>query len=539
MAEQRDVGGVAAGSESGPDEGADAGTDAGNAPRGRLPADAGASGPGGRAAGFPRAAATDLLAGGAVVAVLAACSAAVPAAGVGVAALLLAVAAAAAGVGAAILAVLTARLAGDRRLVWLAAAVVGYAVVLLPWTLVGPAAALPAAGRVARLVAAAVLVALLVLAVRPPRRLGARTGRLLLGGGAVLAVLAVAALWLPVGAAPRGPLELAVPAVLVTLGWAVAAAGHLVDGWRRRHRPGLRIGGGLAVLAAAHLYRMVVPAVPDDLVFGGLRAVGLLIVLWGLYQSLQCALVALRSLHHQQQDELAAVVLDRERAVELAAERDHELRNGLAGLAGITHLLNPDDRRHEPLRQAVLAELSRLHTILDGTAGEPDADDPAVDYPVEPVLSGLAVLRRSADRPRDAVVRLRVQRGLRAHGHSALLAQVVTNLLANCDRHAPGAAVTIEAARRGDHVVVTVRDEGPGLSGEVEGSVLDRGIRNSTAGGSGLGLHISRQLLDREGGTLALSTVEGPRGCLATVTVPAATAGRPAGAGPAATSSNR
>ena len=68
---------------------------------------------------------------------------------------------------------------------------------------------------------------------------------------------------------------------------------------------------------------------------------------------------------------LAAARLAQQRTDELVAERDHELRNGLAGLAGITHLLSADGHEHETLRHAVLAELGRLHMILDGPLDEP------------------------------------------------------------------------------------------------------------------------------------------------------------------------
>jgi two-component system OmpR family sensor kinase len=208
-----------------------------------------------------------------------------------------------------------------------------------------------------------------------------------------------------------------------------------------------------------------------------------------------------------------------ERAGELAAERDHELRNGLAGLAGITHLLSSgaDDDEQQRLKQAVLSELGRLHTILDGGAVDPDAS-PLTEYAVEPVLSGLVTLRRSAGVP----VTLDAERGLRACGEAAVLAQVVTNLLANCDRHAPGAPVTVAAHRSAERVVVEVRDEGPGLRNALGHDLLRRGVRDAAAGGSGLGLHISARLLHREGGELDLRTVTDPLGCLATVRLPAA-----------------
>jgi two-component system OmpR family sensor kinase len=322
----------------------------------------------------------------------------------------------------------------------------------------------------------------------------------------------------------EGPL----PGALLLAGWAVAAAGRHAHGVRWHRPSSRRIGLGLVVLAAAQLVQLAGrPAGMSELLAAALRPLGLVIVLVGLAHG---ALAAWRGLQAQQQEVLAAAALAQQRTDELVAERDHELRNGLAGLAGITHLLGSDGHEHEPLKHAVLAELGRLHLILNGPLDDPEEPgraDPATDYLVEPVLTGLVTLRRhSGDR-----VRLRVEPGLRARGHSSALAQVVTNLLANCDRHAPGTTVTIEARRSDGMVVVGVRDRGPGLSDRVSGSVLDRGTRDESAGGSGLGLHISRQLLAREGGALTLRTVEDPRGCLAVVTLPPAGADRASGAG--------
>src|SRR4029079_10557959 len=127
------------------------------------------------------------------------------------------------------------------------------------------------------------------------------------------------------------------------------------------------------------------------------------------------SLAAVRSQHFAQQEELTIAALHLGRAQELAAERDHELRNGLAGLAGITHLLSSgaDDAEQQRLKQAVLSELSRLHTILDGGGVTPDVPRP--EHAVEPVLAGLVTLRRSA----GARVSIDTDPGLRACGHSA------------------------------------------------------------------------------------------------------------------------
>ena len=448
----------------------------------------------------------------------------------GTAHLLLTLAAAAVGAGSAILAVIASRLLADPAPGWIAAALVVYCVILLPWATVAPTDTLAMAERVARLVLYGTAVLLLVLSIWSPRRLGWWGGWVLAGIGGLLAL---GSLWLPVGPALRAAVDGPVPTVLVLVGWAAAALACVVDGVGARNLPWLRLGVGLAVLAGAQLYRIVaaVPGSGGNLAFAGLRLLGLLIVLAGLAHVVARALAALRLEQWEQQEELAATSLEMERVGELAAERDHELRNGLAGLAGITHLLDPDvaGTDHEPLKHAVLAELGRLHRILDRAGadpGEADSAEPVADYLVEPVLAGLVMLRRTG---RDDV-HLRVQAGLRAHGHPAILAQVVTNLLANCDRHAPGATVTVTAARHGDRIAVSVRDEGPGLPPAAAGEVFERGRRDPHAGGSGLGLHISRRLITGEGGTLELRTVDRPHGCQATVTVPVADTQAAAGA---------
>lgn len=424
--------------------------------------------------------------------------------------------AAAVAAGAAILGALASRLLGDPRPRWIAAALAVYAVVVLPATALAPSADdMSVAG--ARLVAYLVTVGLLLAAIRPPARVGALGTWSIALGGAAVAGLALGAYPADPGlvrAVTAGP----VPAVVALAGWTAVAAAVVIEGYRRRSTARWRIGLGLVVLAAAQLYRVLGPGGPatDDLVFGGLRLLGLAVVVAGLGQLVARTVADLDSAQFQQQEELTTAALHMERASELAAERDHELRNSLAGLAGITHLLSSDtrDEDQERLRHAVLAELGRLHRMLDGEDPEPAPSE----YDVAPLLEGLVALRLD-----DGGPTLDAEPALRVRGDSAVLAQVVTNLLANCDRHAPGAPVRLTARRRGDEVVVEVRDAGPGLPvGMDADAALDRGVRDESAGGSGLGLYISGQLIAREGGTLRLEPVDDPRGCRAVVTLPAA-----------------
>ena len=391
----------------------------------------------------------------------------------GAAVLVLTVATATVTAGAAILAEVLSRVCDDPRWSWAAAAFALYGLVVLP------VSALAAAGDTPRLLlirVAAYVVALpmLVLSLRPPHR-RRRPWR-----GCSRSSVPCSRRrhrWSPSPPSRPGSV-VAVLVVAVLPAWTAVAVGYVVDGYRRRSGPRLRFGLGLAVVAVAQLYRAATGAPIGDPVFTALRLVGAVIVLVALARLVARSLAAVRSQHFAQQEELTVAALHLERAQELAAERDHELRNGLAGLAGITHLLSSgaDDEEQQRLKLAVLSELTRLHTILDGRGlafESPDAP-PRAEYAVEPVLAGLVTLRRSA----GARITVDVDAGLRACGDAAVLAQVVTNLLVNCDRHAPGAPVTVRGYRAGDRAVVEVRDEGPGLRAALGHDVLQRGVHD-------------------------------------------------------------
>jgi two-component system OmpR family sensor kinase len=119
---------------------------------------------------------------------------------------------------------------------------------------------------------------------------------------------------------------------------------------------------------------------------------------------------------------------------------------------------------------------------------------------VAPAIDGLVLLRRSVGMD----VRADVEPGLYVVGSPGTLAQVMTNLLANAERHAPGSPVRIAAVRRGNEVEIRVRDFGPGIPAGRERAVLEPGTRDHRAGGLGLGLHVCRTLLAAEDATIEI-----------------------------------
>ena len=105
--------------------------------------------------------------------------------------------------------------------------------------------------------------------------------------------------------------------------------------------------------------------------------------------------------------------------------------------------------------------------------------------------------------------------------------QVVINILANAMKYAPGEPVTIAVKRTSSGATVSVRDRGPGIAKENLHRIFDRFERVDTPrniGGLGLGLYISRQIVEAHGGHLRVESEPG-RGATFIFDLPAADPG--------------
>lgn len=92
------------------------------------------------------------------------------------------------------------------------------------------------------------------------------------------------------------------------------------------------------------------------------------------------------------------------------------------------------------------------------------------------------------------------------------IGQVLSNVLTNAIRHAPGKPIEIHASLDGETVVLAVSDGGPGIAPEHQGRIFERFTRlapTENFGGLGLGLWISKQIVDAHGGTIAVASHPG------------------------------
>lgn len=428
------------------------------------------------------------------------------------------------GAAAAILGDVAGRLSGDVRPSWIAAALAVYTLVVVPSGTLWPEAVegdrmIAVATRMS---AFSVILVLLVLAVRPPARSGHGAAWLAAGGGVLVSVGVTQA----AATNPEAFTVLAEPAVLnaaMVLSWLLVAVWLVVGGIRRRDPTVWWMALGIVIVAVAHIAQAAVGAGTDPaivgLVFDAVRLVGMLTVLIGTLQLVRGDVQEARSERWELEEDLLIAVTHLDRARRSAAERDHELRNGLSGLAGVTRLLSDGtgNAEREQLRQAVLHELTRLASMVEREAEQLSGDaGTATGYDIGAVLADTVTLARAG----GARIELTSLPCLIAEGSPDVLAQVVGNLLANCVRHAPGSAVRVRAGAVGRRLVVEVDDDGPGVLSGQERLVLQRGVRNPAGGGQGVGLYVSSELLASAGGSLRVLPRAGRRGCTVVVELP-------------------
>jgi signal transduction histidine kinase/CheY-like chemotaxis protein len=91
--------------------------------------------------------------------------------------------------------------------------------------------------------------------------------------------------------------------------------------------------------------------------------------------------------------------------------------------------------------------------------------------------------------------------------------QVLLNLLGNAARFTERGRILVQVEQQADRARASVSDTGPGISAAGLGAVFERFVSTSTAagrhGGAGLGLPLSRRLVELHGGELSVTSAEG------------------------------
>jgi two-component system, NtrC family, sensor histidine kinase KinB len=224
---------------------------------------------------------------------------------------------------------------------------------------------------------------------------------------------------------------------------------------------------------------------------------------------------------------------------EFISVASHELRTPLTSLQMAIHLLAEDsagplsdrqqrlvwgaredsDRLERLMRD--LLDLSRLEAGSETPQRRPVPPADLVEMGLEPLRSAFQEkgLSLSVDLPATLPAVLADPRQI---------SRVVTNLAGNALRHTEAGSVTVSARPKGNRVLFSVADTGTGIPTDYLSRIFERFVQvpGSRSGGAGLGLSISKKLVELHGGQIGVHSELG-KGSTFTFSLPAVADLRP------------
>ena len=217
------------------------------------------------------------------------------------------------------------------------------------------------------------------------------------------------------------------------------------------------------------------------------------------------------------------------------AGMSHELRTPMNSILGFSQLL--EDPSFGPLNDRQRRYLGHIHSqglhllelindVLDlskVSAGRLEMARESVDLAT--VASDVVSRMRPLAEAKAQELRLEVATGAVVCADRLRVAQSLFNLVSNAVKFSPeGGHVLITVARAGDGCTISVADDGPGIALEDQATVFDEFSKLSSGRrgqGTGLGLSLTRRLVQAMGGKLTLSSEVG-RGSDFRIALPAA-----------------
>jgi signal transduction histidine kinase len=272
-------------------------------------------------------------------------------------------------------------------------------------------------------------------------------------------------------------------------------------------------------------------------------AVLVLVRLTGLVKAVEEARAGERSAREVAEGMQRQLAEQNERLVELDQLKDefvssvsHELRTPLTAVTGYVELLLEDENDERSRRYLEIVERNalRLRELVDDllfaarlqVGGLVELDR----VPVDLVLLAEEAVETAAPTAASAGVDLRLRADPELpllEGDPERLSRLLANLVSNAIKFTPaGGRVEVALARDGDSVQLEVSDTGTGIPEEEGDRLFERFFRSQAAldrrvPGTGLGLYISKAIVDAHAGRIAIRG-ELDRGTVVAVTLPAA-----------------
>ena len=213
-----------------------------------------------------------------------------------------------------------------------------------------------------------------------------------------------------------------------------------------------------------------------------------------------------------------------------AADVSHELKNPLTSLRSAVETLPlaRNDVSRNRLMEIIQHDVRRLDRLITDISDASRLDAELAREDSKPVnlaqlLENVVAMRKIvAPGKKPVEINLSIEKSRNVHaydilGHDGRLGQVINNLLDNARSFVPenGGRIDVAMRRIEDRIEVTVTDNGPGIQAEkidriFERFYTDRPDTEDFGQNSGLGLSISKQIIEAHGGSITADNREPP-----------------------------
>jgi PAS domain S-box-containing protein len=230
-------------------------------------------------------------------------------------------------------------------------------------------------------------------------------------------------------------------------------------------------------------------------------------------------------------DKLRAADLRKDEFLAMLA---HELRNPVAPILSVAealkHLQGHDDRQRA-LVGIVQRQASHLSRLLDDLLDVARITQGRIELRREVVAlcDCVAAAIESIEplvRARQQALRVEQEQSLFLDADRVRIAQCIGNLLSNAAKYSePGSEIFLRTRRDGNQAVLTVHDDGAGIAPELLPHVFDLFAQGERAldraqGGLGIGLTVTRKLVQMHGGDIGVVSEGRGRGATFTIHLP-------------------